>query len=151
MFCWCGWGISVSRINTIHTWATVLASSFSSYLLEENISHSKNARLWAKHCYTDLLMTQKAWLCCHFVPEQAKSKIYLRLDDHTMWLATAKSRLSCSTQVRCYSSVIKRLQFNCPHISGTTYINMWALLCKVSIDCIWRNGVHPPLESLSNL
>ena len=104
-----------------------------------------------KHCYTDLLISQKAWLCWHFDPEQAQLKIYLRLDDHTMWLATAKSRLSCYTQVRCYSSVIKRLQFNCPHISGTTYINMWALFCKVSIVCMWKNGVHPPLQSLSNL
>ena len=169
---------------------TVLASSNSNYLLEENMAYWINARLWAeiswsdntsrdlqfarvqftallyakffqqilalhhdlfKHCYTELLMAQKAWLCGHFDPEQAQLKIYLRLDDHTMWLATAKSRLSCSTQVRCYSSVIKRLQFNCPHISGTTYINMWALLCKVSIVCMWKNGGHPPLQSLSNL
>ena len=44
---------------------------------------------------------------------------------------------------------IERLQFSYPRI--TTWINLWALLCGLSIVCRWENRVHLPFESLSNL
>ena len=168
---------------------TVLASSNSNYLLEENMAYWKNARLWAVISWSDntsrdlqfarvpftallyanffqqilalhhdLYKTLLYWLTSgHRSPDFADISILNKLNWRYTFALTItlcdwlQLKVGWITQVKCYSSVIKRLQFNCPHISGTTYINMWALLCKVSIVCMWKNGGHPPLQSLSNL
>ena len=62
-----------------------------------------------------------------------------------------KSRLNWITEY-CIVLFYEGLQFYCPHFAGITWINLWALLRRVSmIYSRWENDIHLPFQSLSNL
>ena len=81
-------------------------------------------------------------------PTKVKNQIK-QLNNGVSCLVRVES--SSSSRVFFQLKFIERLQFSYPCITDTTWINLWALLCGVSIVCRWENRVHLPFESLSNL
>ena len=60
------------------------------------------------------------------------------------WLASGHRRPD-------FADISILTKLNWRYISGITWVTLWALLCKVSIVCMWKNSVQPTPQSLSNL
>ena len=133
----------------------------------ENRKPSAKTRKSAKHnkhqnCETEVCLVQN-WKTDLPPTNTAKPKILIPLpywyyssteellrEDHAKWLQIAKRGLTSFTEAQCYLC-IERLHFDCPYFPGITCVNSWALPCRVSNFERWKNCVHPPFQSLSNL
>ena len=136
-------------------------------IFDENRKPSAKTRKSAKHnrhqnCETEVCSVQN-WKTDLTPTNTANPKILIPLpywyyssteellrEDHAKWLQIAKRGLTSFTEAQCYLC-IERLHFDCPYFPGITCVKSWALPCRVSNFERWKNCVHPPFQSLSNL